>query len=260
MGILNVTPDSFSDGGKFVDVSRAFDHACDLIEQGADIIDIGGESTRPYAQPVTAAEELDRVMPLVERLSGLTTAAVSIDTSKAEVAKCALSAGAEIINDVTGLEGDPAMLPLAVQTRAGVCAMHMRGTPQTMQDDPQYGDLVAEIHAYLAGRRDTLVTAGVQQERICLDPGVGFGKTHAHNLELMASCGRFHDLGCPVLVGHSRKGFLGKIVGDSEADRTAANLGAAISLARQGVQIIRLHEVRTAREAVLACAATGGLS
>ncbi len=260
MGILNVTPDSFSDGGKFVDVVRAFDHACDLIEQGADIIDVGGESTRPNATPVTAAEEIDRVMPLIERLSGLIEVVVSIDTSKAVVASLAVAAGAEIINDVTALGGDPEMLATAVATGAGVCAMHMQGTPQTMQDNPQYADVVRDIHAYLAARRDALLAAGVEQARICLDPGIGFGKTHAQNLELMADCGQFHDLGCPLLVGHSRKGFLGKIIGDGQAERTAATVGGALALARQGVQVVRVHDVRPAREALLAFAASGGLA
>lgn len=260
MGIVNVTPDSFSDGGKFFDASRAVEHALALVEQGADILDIGGESTRPYSEPVPVEEEIRRVVPVIERLVYETRVPISIDTSKAAVARAAIAAGAEIINDITGLEGDAEMLPVAVEAGVGVCAMHMQGTPQTMQDDPRYDDIVAEIHTYLAQRRDALLAAGVERQRICLDPGVGFGKTHEHNLTLMAGCGQFHDLGCPLLVGHSRKAFLGKIVGDKEADRRAATVGAAVSLARRGVQVIRVHEVRPAREAVLAFAATGGLA
>lgn len=260
MGIVNVTPDSFSDGGHHHTPDAAVRHALDLVEQGADILDIGGESTRPYSQPVDAEEELRRVMPVVERLARETDVPLSIDTSKARVAREALAAGAQIINDVTGLEGDPEMLRVAIESRAGVCAMHMRGTPQTMQDDPQYDDLVSEIHAYLRQRRDGLQAAGVDAARICLDPGIGFGKTHAHNLALLAASGRFHDLGCPLLVGHSRKAFLGKIVGGSDADRSAATVGASVALARAGVQVIRVHQVRASREAVLAFAATGGLA
>lgn len=260
MGIVNVTPDSFSDGGAYFDVSRAIEHGLQLADEGADILDIGGESTRPYSDPVQADEELRRVVPVVEALAKQTEVPLSVDTSKAVVARAALDAGAEIINDVTGLEGDPAMLPLAVETAAGICAMHMRGTPQTMQDDPQYQDVVQEIHQYLAARRDALLAAGVAQQRICLDPGIGFGKTHEHNLQLMRNCQEYHNLGCPLLVGHSRKGFLGKLLGDNGADRTASTVGAAMALAQQGVQIIRVHDVRPAREAVLAFAACGGLA
>lgn len=260
MGIVNVTPDSFSDGGAYLDVSRAVEHGLQLADEGADILDIGGESTRPYSDPVQADEELRRVVPVIEALAKQTNVPLSIDTSKAVVARAALDAGAEIINDVTGLEGDPAMLPLAVETAAGVCAMHMRGTPQTMQDDPQYQDVVRDIHQYLADRRDALLAAGVAQQRICLDPGIGFGKTHEHNLQLMRNCQEYHNLGCPLLVGHSRKGFLGKLLGDNVADRTASTVGAAVALAQQGVQIIRVHDVRSAREAVLAFAACGGLA
>lgn len=260
MGIVNVTPDSFSDGGKFLDAGAAVEHALGLVEQGADILDIGGESTRPYSEPVPVEEEIRRVVPVIERLARETRTPISIDTSKAAVARAAIEAGAEIINDVTGLEGDDEILPLAVETGVGVCAMHMQGTPQTMQDDPQYDDIVGEIYTYLAQRRNLLLAAGIDRERVCLDPGVGFGKTHEHNLSLMAACDRFHELGCPLLVGHSRKAFLGKIVGDKQADRTAATAGAALTLARQGVQVIRVHDVRQVRDAVLAFAATGGLS
>ena len=258
MGIVNVTPDSFSDGGRFIEPHIAVEQARRLVADGADLLDIGGESTRPYATPISADEELRRVLPVVEALAAELTVPISIDTSKAVVARAALTAGVEIINDVTGLTADPAMIPLAAASGAGVCAMHMQGTPQTMQDAPKYGDVVAEIRQFLAARREMLVEAGIAPEKICLDPGIGFGKTHQHNLTLMANCWQFHALGCPLLVGHSRKGFLAKVIGDSNADRTAATVGSAISLATQGVQIVRVHDVRPVKEALLGFAATGG--
>lgn len=259
MGIINVTPDSFSDGGRLPDAGAAVEFALQLAADGADILDIGGESTRPYSEPVAAEEELRRVLPVIERLSNQVKVPISIDTSKATVARAAFEFGAEIINDVTGLEGDPEMLAFALQSHAGVCVMHMQGTPQTMQDNPSYADVVAEVREYLSRRRDELVAAGIVQERICLDPGIGFGKTHEHNIALMAHCHEFHALGCPLLVGHSRKGFLGKLIGNKEADRTAATIGAALSLAMQGVQIVRVHDVRPVREALTSFEATGGL-
>ncbi|MBI3468350.1 MAG: dihydropteroate synthase, partial [Planctomycetes bacterium] len=186
MGILNVTPDSFSDGGLFFDSQRAIAQGLELAAAGADILDVGGESTRPYSDPVSADEELRRVLPVIAELVRQTGLPVSIDTSKAQVAQAALDAGAEIINDVTGLAGDPAMLPLAVDSGAGVCAMHMLGSPQTMQDNPAYADVVEDVSGYLRGRRDALLAAGISPERIALDPGIGFGKTHQHNLTLLA--------------------------------------------------------------------------
>jgi dihydropteroate synthase len=260
MGIVNVTPDSFSDGGKFFSVDAAVARAVQLAADGADMLDIGGESTRPYSDPVTADEELRRVLPVIRKLAGQLQIPISIDTSKASVARAAIDAGAEIINDVTGLEGDPDMVRLAAGSGTGVCAMHMQGTPQTMQDDPKYEDVVAEVLEYLRQRRDTLVAAGVRPDRICLDPGIGFGKTHEHNITLMSHCYEFHSLGCPLLVGHSRKGFLGRLIGDKEADRTHATVGAALGLAVQGVQIVRVHDVRPVREALLAFEAAAGLT
>ncbi|NBX29508.1 dihydropteroate synthase [bacterium] len=256
MGIVNATPDSFSDGGLHAGVEAAVAHGLRLVAEGADILDVGGESTRPFAAAVAAEEEWRRVGDVVRRLALEAGVPVSIDTSKAAVAARAIEAGAEIINDVTGLAGDPQMLPLAVESAAGVCAMHMQGTPQTMQIDPRYDDVVAEIHAYLAERRDALVAAGIPLARICLDPGIGFGKTHAHNLELMANAGRFLDLGTPILVGHSRKGFLAKLLERTlgrpatEAERDAATAGAACAVAAAGVQIVRVHAVGLVRAAV----------
>ncbi len=260
MGIVNVTPDSFSDGGKFLDSDRAVEHAQKLVADGADILDIGGESTRPYSEPVSEDDELQRVLPVVSRLADQTQVPISIDTSKAAVARACLQAGAEIINDVTGLEGDPKMLDVALQLAPGICAMHMQGTPQTMQEDPQYENVIEDILAYLATRRDVLLAAGIDRERICLDPGIGFGKTHQHNVELLAACARFHQLGCPILVGHSRKGVIAKVLGNKDTDRTAATIGVALSLARQGVQIIRVHDVAPVRQALLLFEATGGLN
>ncbi|HUY88859.1 MAG TPA: dihydropteroate synthase [Pirellulales bacterium] len=257
MGVVNVTPDSFSDGGRFYSTQAAIEHALRLAAQGADILDVGGESTRPYAEPVSADEELRRVIPVVEALSKQTEAIVSIDTSKAVVARAAVAAGAEIINDVTALAGDPEMPAAALETAAGVCAMHMQGTPQTMQDAPAYADVVAEVLAYLAARQRALVAAGIATQRIALDPGIGFGKTHQHNLTLLANCYRFHELGAPLVLGPSRKGFIAKVLCDKQADRTAGVIGVALALASQGVQVLRVHDVEPVRQALLLFEAVG---
>jgi dihydropteroate synthase len=185
MGIVNVTPDSFSDGGQFFDHAAAVAQALQLAANGADLLDIGGESTRPYSEPVRADHELRRVLPVIEKLAPKVRIPLSIDTSKATVARAAIAAGAEIINDVTGLTGDPAMIGLAIEAGVGVCAMHMQGTPQTMQDNPTYTDVVGEVRESLCETRDALVSAGISRERICLDPGIGFGKTHEHNITLL---------------------------------------------------------------------------
>ncbi len=258
MGIVNVTPDSFSDGGQFLDPTRAVEHGLGLARDGAEILDVGGESTRPYAAPVSVDDELRRVIPVIQSLCEQTQVAVSVDTSKARVAREAMAAGAEIINDVTGLEGDPGMLAVARETKAGVCAMHMQGTPQVMQDNPTYQDVVAEIEDYLRQRRDALIAGGIDPERLCLDPGIGFGKTHEHNLTLLANCHRFHRLGHPVLVGHSRKGFIGKVLGDKTADRTAGSVGVGLALVNQAIQVIRVHDVRPLHDAMRLYLAVGG--
>lgn len=250
MGIVNVTPDSFSDGGKWRERDAAVSHALQLVKDGADILDIGGESTRPYSQPVSLSEELDRVVPVIERLASETAIPISIDTSKADVASAAMAAGAEIINDVTALRGDARMLEVARSSGAGVCAMHMQGTPQTMQDNPSYGDVVKEIREYLAQTRDWLLASGIEFQRLCLDPGIGFGKTHAHNLQLVREIAKFHALGTPLLVGHSRKGFIAKLLGNPELDRDAGTLGISLYLASRGVQIIRVHEIARTRQAL----------
>ncbi|MFN9368628.1 MAG: dihydropteroate synthase [Planctomycetia bacterium] len=256
MGIVNVTPDSFSDGGRHADADAAVAHGLRRVAAGADILDVGGESTRPSSAPVDVDEEWRRVGDVVRRLAAEAGVPVSIDTSKASIADRAVAAGAEIINDVTGLEGDPDMVAVAVASGAAVCAMHMQGTPATMQVAPRYDDVVAEIHAYLRMRRDALLAAGIPLERICLDPGIGFGKTHAHNLTLLAHADRFLDLGAPILVGHSRKGFIGKLLEQrlgrpaTETDRDAGTAGAACRLAALGVQIVRVHAVGLVRAAL----------
>ena len=256
MGIVNVTPDSFSDGGRHAGVEAAVAHGLQLVADGADILDVGGESTRPYSAPVPLDEELRRVSAVVRQLAERSGVPVSIDTSKAAVAIEAIAGGAEIINDVTGLAGDPDMLRVAVTSGTGVCAMHMQGTPQTMQVEPRYDDVVADIHRYLAARRDSLLQAGIPREKICLDPGIGFGKTHSHNRELMAQAGRFLDLGVPILVGHSRKGFIGKALeaalgrSATRDELDAGTAGAACGLAGQGIQIVRVHAVGLVRAAL----------
>ncbi|MCC7084293.1 MAG: dihydropteroate synthase [Pirellulales bacterium] len=250
MGIVNVTPDSFSDGGRYYDPKAAVDQALKLVGEGADFIDIGGESTRPYSESVPVQEELDRVLPVVQAVCKQVSVPVSIDTSKADVARAAVDAGVEIINDVTALTGDREMLAVVQASGAGVCAMHMQGTPQSMQDNPNYRDVVADILHFLLDTRDMLEAAGIAREKICLDPGIGFGKTHEHNLTLLAHCWRFHELGCPVLVGHSRKGFIAQVLGDKCANRCAGTIGVACALAAQGVQLLRVHDVGPVKQAL----------
>ncbi len=259
MGIVNVTPDSFSDGGRFFDANSAVERGLALAGSGADLIDVGGESTRPYSAPVAVDEELRRVIPVIQALVERGAPPISIDTTKATVAREAVAAGAEIINDISALRADPQMLAVALETKAGVCAMHMQGSPQTMQDNPSYRDVVEDIYSWLARRRDELLAAGVAPDSLCLDPGVGFGKTHQHNITLLAGCYRFHELGCPLLVGASRKAFIGRLLGDKQADRTAGTIGVTLSLAAQGVQIVRVHDICPSRQALRLFEATGGI-
>ncbi len=259
MGIVNVTPDSFSDGGKFIETDRAIDHALKLASEGAGILDIGGESTRPYSESVDQKEEFKRVIPVIRGLAQQTDIPISIDTTKAHIARAALDEGAQIINDVTGLEGDPGMIHVALNSGAGVCAMHMQGTPQTMQDNPSYQNVVREIHAYLVKRKIHLLDAGIPVEKICLDPGIGFGKSHRHNLELLNHCEQYLDLDCPILIGHSRKGMIGKILGDPNANRDSATMAITLMLARKKIQIVRVHEVGETVRALKAFAAVGGI-
>ena len=243
MGILNVTPDSFSDGGSYLTAQDAIDHGLRLAAEGADIIDIGGESTRPYSQPVSVQQEIERVVKVVRGIADQSDVPISIDTSKSAVAIAAIEAGAQVINDVTGLTGDPDMLQVAVESGVGVCAMHMQGTPATMQDNPRYTNVVAEVLAYLQQRKACLLDAGIPLEKICLDPGIGFGKTHQHNLELLAGCEAFLELGCPILIGHSRKGFIGKLLNDKDADRDSGTLAISLLMAQKKMHVLRLHQI-----------------
>jgi len=244
MGVINVTPDSFSDGGAFDDLDSAVAHGERLVAEGAEILDIGGESTRPGAAPVDADEERRRVLPVIERLAACTGAALSIDTSKAAVARDAMAAGAEIINDVTALQGDPEMPAVAAATRAGVILMHMRGTPRTMQKDPHYDNVTTEVLAFLRERLAAARAAGIEARRLAVDPGIGFGKTVEHNLQLIATLDRFAALGCPVVLGVSRKSFLATAAGCPDlADRDAPT-AALTSLGRElGARIFRVHAV-----------------
>lgn len=259
MGILNVTPDSFSDGGKYLDPDRAIETALQMQHDGADIIDIGGESTRPSSEVVPGDQELQRVLPVITGLKDQLAIPISIDTSKALVATAAIDAGAEIINDVTGLEGDPKMAGVAADRHVGVCLMHMQGTPQTMQDNPHYVDIVAEIEAYLIARRDQCVAHGIRRDRICLDPGIGFGKSHQHNIELLRATRRFAAIDSPLLIGHSRKGFIGKLLGERDGNRTAATLGVSLALAAAGASVLRVHDVKETVDALTLFEAAGGL-
>ena len=259
MGILNVTPDSFSDGGKHDSPEVAIEAALQMERDGADLIDIGGESTRPYSDPVGVNEELERVMPVIEELVGVLSIPISIDTSKAAVAAAAVNAGAEIINDVTGMEGDPEMVSVALNGGVGVCLMHMRGTPKSMQDNPTYDDVVTEVRDYLIRRRDFCIAAGIAASRICLDPGIGFGKTHEHNLRLLREIQRFTDIGSPLLVGHSRKGMIGQLLGDKTRDRMAGTLGVSLAMAAAGVHVLRVHDVQVTVDALRLFEASGGI-
>jgi dihydropteroate synthase len=256
MGVLNVTPDSFSDGGRYLDADAAVAHGERLAAEGADVIDVGGESTRPGAEPVSDEEELRRVMPVVERLAAATGTPLSIDTSKARVAARALAAGASLVNDVTALRGDPAMAAVVAEAGCELCLMHMLGEPRTMQDDPRYGDVVGEVKAFLEGRLAFATAAGIAEDRIWLDPGIGFGKTLEHNLELIRRLGEIVAIGRPVLVGASRKRFLGAITGRPEQERGPASLAAAVLAYERGASMLRVHEVAASRDALMVAGAT----
>ncbi len=268
MGIVNVTPDSFSDGGRFLDPGAAIEHGLRLAAEGADILDVGGESTRPGAAPVDAEEELRRILPVIRGLSRQTPLPLSIDTTKALVAREAIAAGTRIINDITAL-GDPEMVRLAVESGAGVCVMHMQGTPRTMQEHPTYQDVVAEVAVFLRQRRDELVAAGIPQDRIAVDPGIGFGKTVEHNRALLRNAWRLHELGCPVLIGPSRKRFIKAVLSEPSpaahhpppaTSLTAGTIGVALALTRQGVQVLRVHDIAPVRQAMAMFESVGGLA
>ena len=251
MGVVNVTPDSFSDGGQFKTQSQAVDHALRLIEEGADIIDIGGESTRPGATPVSVEEELARVMPVVEKLSGKTGAVISIDTRRSSVAREAIAAGAAIWNDVSALSFCDDSVETAAAIDCHVVLMHAQGDPRTMQDDPSYKDVVTEILAYLAGRIELCVAAGIDRVRIIADPGIGFGKTLDHNLALIGNLDRFHVLEVPILLGASRKRFIAALDRTGPAaDRLGGSIAAILAGYARGAEIFRVHDVAAARQAL----------
>ena len=255
MGIVNVTPDSFSDGGLYLDPRAAVAHALELERAGATILDVGGESTRPGASPVSEREETRRVMPVIEALSDA-RAQVSIDTSKAAVAAAAISAGATLVNDVTALRGDPAMADVVAAAGVDCCLMHMLGEPRTMQRDPRYGDVVSEVKAFLEERMAFAVAHGVAEERILLDPGIGFGKTTEHNLELLRRLDEIVSLGRPVALGTSRKSFLGKITAKPVEDRIAATIATNVLAYLRGARVFRVHDVAPIRDALAITAAT----
>jgi dihydropteroate synthase len=252
MGIVNVTPDSFSDGGQFLDPNRAIDQALQLVGEGADIVDVGGESTRPGAEPVSAEAEVRRVAPVIAGIVQRSDVLISIDTYKASVARAAIAAGAGIVNDVSGLSLDPGMIDLLAETEVGYVCMHMQGTPQTMQHDPHYDDVVREVCEFFEQRLCELEQAGVSRDRVVLDPGIGFGKTAEHNLQLLHNIAALRSLGRPVLIGHSRKRFLKRLLGRAVDERQAGTVGISIAVASQRADIIRVHDVAANRDALLA--------
>ena len=259
MGVLNVTPDSFSDGGLYLDAERAVEHAREMATEGAAIVDVGGESTRPGAEPVPEAEELERVVPVVERIATDGRPRVSIDTRKAAVAEAALQAGARIVNDVSAFRAAPEMAGLVASAGADCCLMHMLGDdPRTMQDDPRYDDVVSEVKAFLEERLEFAVGEGVHEEHVWLDPGIGFGKTTDHNLELLRRLDEIVAIGRPVVIGTSRKSFLGRLTRRAERDRAVATAAANVIAYERGARIFRVHDVVANVDALMVAAATVG--
>lgn len=257
MGVVNVTPDSFSDGGRYLAPDRALQHAVSLVEEGADLLDVGGESTRPGAEPVSEAEELDRVLPVIERIRAEIHVPVSIDTTKPAVMRAAVEAGAAMVNDVNGLRAEGAIEAVS-DLAVPVCIMHMLGEPRTMQKNPTYEDVVDDIRRFLVERVEACEAAGIDRDRIVLDPGFGFGKTLAHNLQLLAHLDRIGELGYPVLAGMSRKSMLGQITGRKEpADRVAASVAAHLLAAERGAAVLRVHDVAETVDALKVLRAVG---
>ncbi len=254
MGIVNVTPDSFSDGGQFAATNLAIEHALKLLEEGADILDIGGESTRPNATPVGLQAELDRVIPVIEALAKQVSIPISIDTYKPQVMKAAIAAGASMVNDVRALQEGAGLkesaLEIVAKSNVGVCLMHMQGTPQTMQQNPHYDDVVNDVKAFLAARLQASIDAGIAKNRILLDPGFGFGKTREHNITLLQNLESFADLGQPLLVGLSRKSVLGQVTGNDVDARLYASIAASVLAAQKGAKILRVHDVKATVEAL----------
>lgn len=249
MGIVNVTPDSFSDGGKYTSTQAAVSHALTLIAEGADILDIGGESTRPGAAPVPLDEELSRVIPVIEALKGVSTVPLSIDTYKPEVMRQAIAAGVDMVNDVRALQ-EPSALDVVVNTNVGICLMHMQGNPQTMQTAPHYEDVVVEVEQFLADRLQACISHGIAKSRIILDPGFCFGKTREHNIRLIQQLEKLHSIGQPLLVGLSRKSVLGAIAGGDENQRLYASIAASVISAMKGAKIVRVHDVKATVDAL----------
>jgi dihydropteroate synthase len=255
MGVVNVTPDSFSDGGLYLDPEAAIAHGEELVREGAEILDVGGESTRPGAAKVSIEEELRRIEPVVKGLAGAT---VSIDTSKLAVAEAALDAGAEIVNDVTALRGAPEIGALCADRDAGLILMHMQGDPRTMQENPHYEDVVDDVKAFLAERMEAARSAGVDEERIWLDPGIGFGKALQHNLELLRRLGELRSLGRPLVVGTSRKSFIGKVDGSGLSERLGGTIASSVLAAAEGADVLRVHDVSEVRQAMTVATAILG--
>ena len=262
MGVVNVTPDSFSDGGRFDDRDAAITQGLLLAEQGAAFIDVGGESARPGAEPISEQEELRRVIDVVRGIRAGTTRQISIDTKKSTVAEAAIAAGATMVNDITALTFDPRMVAVVRDAEVDICVMHMQGDPRTMQDNPQYDDVVVDVSTYLRERVEALVADGIAPERICVDPGIGFGKTSDHNFALLAATSTIATAtGCPVLVGVSRKRFLGDLVGDPQRDRTFASVAAGLAAVERGAWVLRVHDVLPHADAlkVLRAVRAGGM-
>jgi dihydropteroate synthase len=260
MGVVNVTPDSFSDGGLFLDADAAVEHGRRLASEGADILDVGGESTRPGAEPVTEDQEIGRILPVVQRLAedaGAPKVRISIDTTKSGVARAALDAGAAIVNDVSAFRFDPALAGLVAEARADCCLMHMLGEPRTMQRDPRYDDVVSEVKAFLEERLAFAKGEGVAEERVWLDPGIGFGKTVEHNLELLRRLDEIVAIGRPVVIGTSRKSFLGKLAGDrDEGERLPGTIATNVLALERGATVFRVHDVAQNADALAVAAAT----
>lgn len=251
MGILNVTPDSFSDGGKYLEKNTAINHALEMIDQGADIIDIGGESTRPFSDPVSLKEEISRVVPVIEGIRKKSDICISIDTTKSQVATAALNSGASVINDVSAMEVDPLMVDVALKFDCPLIIMHMKGTPKNMQDDPQYESLISDIKDYLLDRIDFIISKGINPKKIVIDPGIGFGKTVENNFEIINNLKHFASMDFPVLLGASRKSFIGISLNLPEEDRLEGSLAANIIGFQNGAKIFRVHDVAETNKALI---------
>ena len=251
MGILNVTPDSFSDGGKYLEKNTAINHALEMIDEGADIIDIGGESTRPFSDPVSLKEEISRVVPVIEGIRKESDVCISIDTTKSQVATAALNSGASVINDVSAMEVDPLMVDVALKFDCPLIIMHMKGTPKNMQDDPHYESLISDIKDYLLDRADFIISKGINPKKIVIDPGIGFGKTVENNFEIIKNLNHFTTMNFPVLLGASRKSFIGISLNLPEKDRLEGSLAANIIGLQNGAKIFRVHDVAETNKALI---------